>query len=125
MRSRFETRSGRTDACPAAAGKEPPYRGAAGRCACVCLRSRRRSRPIVLLLAAAACALAADPPGKIKTLILSGANNHDWRATTPRLREILDRSGRFDVRVTEEPAALTAAILASYQLIVLDYNGPR
>jgi type 1 glutamine amidotransferase len=64
-------------------------------------------------------------PGKIRVLILSGRNNHDWRATTPFLRKILVDSGRFDVRVEEEPAGVTAATLAAYDVLVLDYEGPR
>ncbi len=35
--------------------------------------------------------------GTIRALILSGRNNHDWRATTPCLRDLLTESGRFDV----------------------------
>jgi type 1 glutamine amidotransferase len=83
-----------------------------------------------LLLMLAAAAPATDPapffqPGKLRALILSGRNNHDWRTTTPQLRRILEESGRFDVRVTEEPAGLTAETLVPYNLLVLDYNGPR
>lgn len=64
-------------------------------------------------------------PAPIKTLIFSGRNNHDWRSTTPFLKKILVDSGRFDVRVTEEPAGATSATLAGYDLLILDYNGPR
>lgn len=63
--------------------------------------------------------------GAIRVLILSGKNNHDWRTTTPFLKKILLDSERFDVRVTEEPAGLTSATLAPYDLLVSDYNGPR
>jgi type 1 glutamine amidotransferase len=76
----------------------------------------------LLLLWAAAPSAAADP---VRVLILSGRNNHDWRSTTPFLRKSLEATGRFDARVTEEPAGLTAATLASYDVIVSDYNGPR
>lgn len=64
-------------------------------------------------------------PGKVRVLILSGRNNHDWRSTTPFLRKILVDSGRFDVRVEEEPVGITAATLAAYDVLVLDYQGPR
>jgi hypothetical protein len=64
-------------------------------------------------------------PGAIRVLILSGRNNHDWRTTTPFLRTILVDSGRFDVRVEEEPAGITPATLAAYHALVLDYDGPR
>ena len=64
-------------------------------------------------------------PGKVRVLILSGRNNHDWRTTTPFLRKALVDSGRFDVRVEEEPAGVTEATLAAYDVLVLDYDGPR
>ncbi len=64
-------------------------------------------------------------PGKLRVLILSGRNNHDWRTTTPFLNRILSDTGRFDVRVCEEPAGITAATLSPYHLIVVDYGGPR
>jgi type 1 glutamine amidotransferase len=85
---------------------------------------------LILSLAAGIAAFAAEPnpffqPGKVRVLILSGRNNHDWRATTPRLRQILEEAGGFDVRVNEEPAGLTAGALAPYEVLVSDYNGPR
>jgi hypothetical protein len=64
-------------------------------------------------------------PGKIHVLILSGRNNHDWRTTTPFLKRILEATGLFDVRVTEEPAALNHDALQYYQVLVSDYCGPR
>lgn len=63
--------------------------------------------------------------GAVRVLILSGENNHDWRTTTPCLRRLLENTGRFDVRVNEEPTGMTAATLAVYDVLVLDYNGPR
>jgi type 1 glutamine amidotransferase len=64
-------------------------------------------------------------PGSIRVLILSGRNNHDWRTTTPFLRTLLLDAGRFDVRVCEEPAGLTAESLSPYDVLVVDYCGPR
>ena len=63
--------------------------------------------------------------GAIRALILTGQNNHDWRDTTPLLRRILLNTGRFDVRVNEEPAGMTDATLAPYDVVILNYNGPR
>jgi type 1 glutamine amidotransferase len=63
--------------------------------------------------------------GKIRALIFSGRNNHDWRSTTPRLKQYLLDTGRFDVRVIEEPAGATEDTLSAYNVLVLDYNGPR
>lgn len=64
-------------------------------------------------------------PGRVPALILSGSNNHDWRRTTPFLRQVLEHSGRFDVRVVEEPAGLTATTFAPYQVVILNDQGPR
>lgn len=75
-----------------------------------------------LALFALAAALHAAP---IRTLIFSGQNNHGWRTTTPYLQKLLRDSGRFDVRLEEEPVGITAATLANYDLIVVDYQGPR
>ncbi|HET7212265.1 MAG TPA: ThuA domain-containing protein [Terriglobia bacterium] len=63
--------------------------------------------------------------GAIRVLILTGQNNHDWRSTTPVLRDMLLNTGRFDVRVNEEPTGMTAETLAIYNVVVLNYNGPR
>lgn len=63
---------------------------------------------------------------RIKTLLLAGANNHDWRRSSPFLRDLLDRSGKFAVTMTETPSAALedAKALQSYRLIFSDYNGP-
>ena len=74
-----------------------------------------------LALAAAAAAYAAP----IRTLILSGQNNHDWHTTTPYLQQLLNGSGRFDVRLEEEPTGVTATTLTNYDLLLVDYQGPR
>ena len=63
--------------------------------------------------------------GAIRALIMTGQNNHDWRATTPLLRNLLVNTGRFDVRVNEEPTGITSATLAPYDVVILNYNGPR
>jgi type 1 glutamine amidotransferase len=64
-----------------------------------------------LLLAAASPSIQAE--GKLKALIVDGQNNHDWKATTPVLRWILEDSGRFTVDLsTTPPAAPNAPRLA-------------
>ncbi len=84
---------------------------------------------LILLAAAAAAQTIPDhfffDEGKIRVLILTGRNNHDWRATTPYLRHALELTGKFDVRVTEEPTALMAETLQPYDVLVANYCGPR
>lgn len=69
-------------------------------------------------------ATGAEP---IRVLILTGQTDaaHNWRETTPALRRILASAGRFTVQVNEEPRRLTPASLAGYDLLLVNYNGPR
>jgi type 1 glutamine amidotransferase len=62
----------------------------------------------------------------IETLLLTGQNNHDWARSAPFCRDLLQRSGKFNVRLAEKPAEALAdrAGLAKYSLFFVDYNGP-
>jgi len=79
----------------------------------------------VLAAATFAAGLVAQQPpagpAKIQTLIITGQNGHDWRGTTPVLRKILEDTGRFEVRVTEEFRGAGPETLAPYDLVVLNY----
>jgi type 1 glutamine amidotransferase len=69
-------------------------------------------------LAAIACAAAEKP----RVLILSGANNHDWKTTTPAIRAALEASGRFDVEVEENVLRMTADSFAPYAVVLSNFN---
>ena len=60
-------------------------------------------------------------------LLLTGENNHNWRYTSRYFEDTLEATGRFDVDVSDDPAAALADWdkLITYRAIVLDYNGPR
>lgn len=60
----------------------------------------------------------------IKTLLLTGANNHDWAASAPFCADLLRNGGKFDVTLTEDPSADLEGSLAGYDLLFSDYNGP-
>ena len=60
-------------------------------------------------------------PPKIGVLIITGQNGHNWRGTTPILRKILEDTGKFEVRVTEEFRGAGPETLAPYDLVVLNY----
>lgn len=71
---------------------------------------------------------AQIPASRVKVLILTGESDtqyHDWRVSTPFLRNLLESTGRFDVKVDEQPAGLTADTLRPFDLLVLNYMGPR
>lgn len=55
---------------------------------------------VVGLVAAACPALAAD---KINLLIIDGQNGHNWKATTPPIKAMLEATGRFTVDVATSP----------------------
>ncbi len=81
----------------------------------------------LLWTAAQGTASSSSSPA-IKTLIITGQNNHNWKASSPILEQILDESGLFDVDMATSPPrggnmAEFAVDFAPYQLVLLDYNG--
>jgi type 1 glutamine amidotransferase/HEAT repeat protein len=62
------------------------------------------------------------PGDKIKVLILSGANNHDWKTTTPVVRDILTESHRFEVIINDTPWSMTPSDIDGYHLIFSNWN---
>ena len=64
----------------------------------------------------------------IKTLMITGQNNHNWQVSHVVLKQILENSGRFDVDFVISPEQgkdMSGFVLdfSPYQLVVLDYNG--
>jgi type 1 glutamine amidotransferase len=78
-------------------------------------------RSAVLVLLAAAAAVGQQPAPRIQALIITGQNGHDWRATTPVLRKLLEDTSRFEVRVTEEFRGAGPETLAPYDVVILNY----
>jgi uncharacterized protein len=73
-------------------------------------------------------AIAADP---LKVLIVDGQNNHNWKATTPILKEFLTISGRFAVDVAttpdnKQPESAWEGFrpkFSNYAAVMSNYNG--
>ena len=64
----------------------------------------------------------AGPP-KIQTLIITGQQmGHNWKAVTPELRKVLEDTGLFEVRITEEFRGAGPETLAPYSLVILNYQ---
>ncbi|MDR1116408.1 MAG: ThuA domain-containing protein [Tannerella sp.] len=66
----------------------------------------------------------------IKTLIVTGQNNHVWRVSHVAIKQILENSGLFTADIAQSPAkgedmSGFKPDFAAYQLVVLDYNGDR
>jgi len=69
---------------------------------------------------AQAPAAPAGPP-KLQALIITGQHGHDWRATTPFLKQALEETGRFEVRVTEEFRGAGPETLVPYDVVIMHY----
>jgi len=62
------------------------------------------------------------------TLIITGQNNHKWKASSPVLKQILDETGMFssEIMITPEKGGDMNTFdpdFSKYKLVVLDYNG--
>jgi uncharacterized protein len=86
-------------------------------------------RKTILMLAALAAVagapLSPHAANPIRVMLLDGANNHDWKATSPVLVKILDEAGIFKTtRVTVDNADLSAFApdWSQYDVVVLNYN---
>lgn len=67
---------------------------------------------------------------KLKALIITGQNNHNWQVSHLVLQLILDQSELFETDIVLTPAAgedmnSFAPDFKRYDLLVLDYNGDR
>jgi type 1 glutamine amidotransferase len=56
-----------------------------------------------MLLLLSGLLATADAQEKIKVLLIDGQNNHNWQATTPFMKKVLEESGRFTVDVATTP----------------------
>jgi len=79
-------------------------------------------------------AFAEDAPAgsaKIGVLIIDGQNNHKWRDTTPAIRAMLEKTGRFTVAVATTPTRKAPKAewkkfrpeFAKYGAVFLNYYG--
>ena len=63
----------------------------------------------------------------IKTLLLTGRNNHNWERSAPFCQKLLEDTGEFDVTLTTDPADFLAnnPEVEDFDLFFVDYNkGP-
>ncbi|MDR3251847.1 MAG: DUF1080 domain-containing protein [Tannerella sp.] len=66
----------------------------------------------------------------IKTLIVTGQNNHNWQVSNVVIKQILENSGLFTVDVAVSPPSKEDMSgfkpnFAGYKLVILDYNGDK
>jgi type 1 glutamine amidotransferase len=74
---------------------------------------------LLLVLVMAGRVAGEDKP---RVLILSGANNHDWKQTTPVIRAALEETGRFLVDVEEQVTDMKPSAFTPYAVILSNFN---
>jgi len=84
------------------------------------------AKSVLLLLSFFASVSFAQQP--IKTLIITGQNNHNWQVSHVVIKQILENSGLFEVNFAISPSKgedMSAFVIdfQPYSLVVLDYNG--
>jgi uncharacterized protein len=75
--------------------------------------------PGIFMALSFSCGCGSGQPNRV--LILSGANNHDWAATTPLIQKTLADSG-MEVDICEQTSGITSDMLLSYDVIVSNFN---
>ncbi|MEW5899856.1 MAG: ThuA domain-containing protein [Acidobacteriota bacterium] len=80
--------------------------------------------PVILSPAVA----AQDTSDRLKALIVTGQNYHNWKATSAALKRILEQTGLFAVDIAVSPPAKAEMKnfrpnFSAYKLVVLDYSG--
>jgi uncharacterized protein len=83
---------------------------------------------LIVLVALIAVFSACKKETGYKTLIITGQNNHNWKASSPILKQILDETGLFssEIMITPEQGGDMNAFnpdFSKYKLVVIDYNG--
>jgi type 1 glutamine amidotransferase len=95
------------------------------------------TRRTALLLGALLLALSWAPAradDKIRVILIDGQNNHNWQATTPHLKKVLEDSGRFTVDVSsnlkpgDKPGDVKDTVpfppdLSKFDVLLSNYNG--
>lgn len=91
-------------------------------------RRQQMLRTMLLLFCASIPVLAQTlivPVRTIQVLIITGQDKHPWRETSPYLKGLLEATGRFEVRTTEEFKGANAETLRSYDVAILNYSDEK
>ncbi len=92
---------------------------------------RRSCVMLVVLVAGCLGAVSVDAAEPLRVLIVDGQNNHDWEQTTPYLRQMLERTGRFRVEVATTPPRGASEgdwdkfrpAFGEFDVVLSNYNG--
>lgn len=81
-----------------------------------------------ILMAIALAISSSLNAATIPALIIDGQNNHNYKATTPHLKKVLEETGLFQVDVATTPSArgdmsTFRPDFSKYRVIISNYNG--
>ncbi len=87
--------------------------------------------PIITLAAVTFSGGLVSAAEKINVLIVTGQNNHNWVASTPIIKGLLEETGRFTVSVSTTPTKEApkdawqdwSPKFKNYDVVLSDYNG--
>ena len=79
-------------------------------------------RRTFFLQVGAAALLQAQAEKKLQVLIITGRDTHDWRGVTPLMRQYLEATGLFEVRIAEEFRDAGAQAFQGYDVAVIVYS---
>ncbi|MEI6679000.1 MAG: ThuA domain-containing protein [Mariniphaga sp.] len=71
---------------------------------------------------------ACNFDGHFKALVVTGQNNHNWKASSPILKQLLEQTGIFTAEIIKTPEKggdmnTFNPDFSKYELVVLDYSG--
>ncbi|MAG94672.1 MAG: hypothetical protein CMJ48_13135 [Planctomycetaceae bacterium] len=84
-------------------------------------------RVLTLVLASLVIAMstqATDAAAKVRVALVTGVDHkaHDWKKSTPALRELLEEEERLEVRIFEDPEWLASDVLFDYDVVLLHFK---
>lgn len=59
---------------------------------------------------------------KLNLLILTGSNNHDWKATTKELKRMYDETNKFQLHITKSPDTLDYNDFKNFDVVLSNWN---
>jgi len=71
---------------------------------------------------------ACQKSAEYKALIVTGQNNHNWKASSPVLKQLLEQTGLFTAEIVKTPEkggdmSTFNPDFSKYNVVVIDYNG--
>jgi type 1 glutamine amidotransferase len=70
---------------------------------------------------------AADVPRPVRVLLVTGVDHpaHNWKATAPALKRLLEQDGRCTVRIVEDPDVLATDLVFQHDVVLLHFRNEQ